>query len=242
MNKDILYSIKNVLSYIELRLTQKIQLDELVEIAHISKFHLHRLLSQVVEQPLMNYIRARKLSASIELLLEPRYNILDICNLFAFEHEQSYIRAFKKQFGLTPSQFRRERPELVLTEKTDLSYLIETYDGIIFQPRFKFMPDIPLVGIRHAVHKEVNNHDYKGIWVCNDFIANHRRLVNHTVQKHVLFVLSHYSWVDDNITYYIPSVQVSQSTNIPKEMELNVIPAGACSGFTKRITLRTYVP
>jgi AraC family transcriptional regulator len=232
MNKDILKAVEIALTYIEVRLTQKIQLDNLADITHISKYHLHRLLSHVVGQPLMNYIRARKLSASIELLMEPQYNILDVCNCFAFEHEQSYIRAFKKQFGLTPTQFRKETPELSLTEKVDLSHLTEIYDGIIFKPLVKFMPDLPLVGLRHTVNKEDNDRDYKGIWVGNDFISNHQRLVSHKVNTQVLIVLSSYSRVGDAISDYIPSVQVSQWADIPEGMELNILPAGKYLVFT----------
>lgn len=232
MNKDILRTIEAVLAYIESHLTQKIQLDELADIAHLSKYHLHRLLSHTVGQPLMNYIRARKLSASIELLMESRYNVLDVCTCFAFEHEQSYIRAFKKQFGLTPAQFRRKRPELELTEKADLSHLTEAFDGILFKPTVKFMPDLTLVGLRHTTNIEENDRDYQGIRVSNNFIVHHRRLVNHVVRKHVLIALSRYSRIGEEISSYIPSVQVYTGDDIPEGMELNILPAGKYLVFT----------
>ena len=226
MNKDMLRTVESVLAYIEVHLTQKIQLDELAVIAHLSKYHLHRLLSHAVSQPLMHYIRARKLSASIELLLEPRYNVLEVCTCFAFEHEQSYIRAFKKQFGLTPAQFRRSRPELKLTEKADLSHLTEVHEGILFKPTVKFLPELPLVGVRHNMTKHENDLDYQGIRVGNHFITHHQHHVKHAVRRHVLIVLSQYSWTEEGLTSYIPSVQVPSVTDIPEGMELNIMPAG----------------
>jgi len=192
---------------------------------YLSKYHLHRLLSHAVGQPLINYIRARKLSSSIDLLLDSRNTILSISSYFAFEHEQSYTRAFKKQFGITPSRFRKEMPMLSLVEKADISHLREIQNGVIFKPSIVFKSAIQLVGLKHKIDIAANMENFIANKVGNDFFLNHRMFVKNSIENHVYFGLTRYdSWTENTFSYYFPSIQVSSIVDIPPGMETNILP------------------
>jgi len=47
------------------------------------------------------------LSASIDNIINSNLNILDIAILYDFEYEQTYIRSFKREFGITPGDLRK---------------------------------------------------------------------------------------------------------------------------------------
>lgn len=195
MNKNMLKVIEDVLDYIEIKLTHKINLDEISQMAYLSKYHLHRLLSHAIGQPLINYIRARKLSASLDLLLDSKNTILNISSYFAFEHEQSYTRAFKKQFGITPSRFRKEMPMLYLVEKADISNLREIQDGVIFKPSNIFKPTIQLVGLKHKINIADNMQNFIANKVGNEFFFKYRKFVKNIIDKHVYIGLTRFdSW------------------------------------------------
>jgi len=40
-------------------------------------------------------------------MLKTNLNVLDIAMIYGFEYEQSYIRSFKRKFGVTPGELRR---------------------------------------------------------------------------------------------------------------------------------------
>jgi AraC family transcriptional regulator len=45
--------------------------------------------------------------ASLERLLGTNCKLLDIALEYGFEYEQSYLRSFKREFGVTPGKFRK---------------------------------------------------------------------------------------------------------------------------------------
>jgi len=99
--------LKGVLCEIEENLKGFINDDILADKFALSKGHLCRLFRFAFGRSLGTYIRSRKLSASIEDLMNTRDNIVDIALDYGFDYEQSYIRAFKREFGITPGGLRK---------------------------------------------------------------------------------------------------------------------------------------
>jgi AraC-like DNA-binding protein len=99
--------LESVLIEIERNLKGYISDFVLADKFSLSKGHLCRLFRLAFGRPLGAYIRSRKLSASIEDLLNTDMNIIDIGSEYGFDYEQSYIRAFKREFGITPGGLRK---------------------------------------------------------------------------------------------------------------------------------------
>jgi len=111
MRNDIL---EGVLTEIENRLKSDICADVLADDFSLSSIHLQRLFKQAFKKPIGTYIRSRKLSASIMDLLYSGLNVQDIALEYGFSYEQAYILSFKREFGFTPGDLRRNR-QLVKT-------------------------------------------------------------------------------------------------------------------------------
>jgi AraC family transcriptional regulator len=103
-NNDLL---KNVLIDIEKGVRNGINSDTIAKKHALSESYLHKLFRSTFNQPLGFYIRAYKLTESIDDLLNTKQKILDIALDYGFEYEQSYIRAFKREFGITPGKLRK---------------------------------------------------------------------------------------------------------------------------------------
>jgi AraC family transcriptional regulator len=99
--------LDNVLIDIEKGVKEGIYLNNLAEKYDLSEGHLRRLFRFAFKRTLGSYIRSRKLSASLDDLQKKDFNILDVALEYGFEYEQSYRRAFKNEFGITPGEYRK---------------------------------------------------------------------------------------------------------------------------------------
>ncbi len=96
-----------VLDYIESHLGEELSVERLSREANFSKFHFHRQFSAYVGVSVSRYVQILRLKrASRQLVFEPNSKIIGIAYEAGFETPESFSRAFKREFGLTPSQFR----------------------------------------------------------------------------------------------------------------------------------------
>ncbi|RZG87535.1 AraC family transcriptional regulator [Acinetobacter sp. WCHAc060033] len=99
--------IKKVCAYIQEHLDDHLNVDLLCEIAHLSKFHFHRVFSAYTGITLIKFIQLSRLKrASYHLAFEHQLKIVDIAYLAGFDSHESFSRSFKRCFGQTPSCFR----------------------------------------------------------------------------------------------------------------------------------------
>ena len=99
--------IRDLLVWLESHLDQPLSLDNVALKAGYSKWHLQRMFKDVTGHAIGAYIRARRLSkAAVALRLTSR-PILDIALQYRFDSQQTFTRAFKKQFNHTPAWYRR---------------------------------------------------------------------------------------------------------------------------------------
>lgn len=99
--------IRDLLSWLEGHLDQPLSLDNVAAKAGYSKWHLQRMFKDVTGHAIGAYIRARRLSKSAVALRLTARPILDIALQYRFDSQQTFTRAFKKQFSLTPALYRR---------------------------------------------------------------------------------------------------------------------------------------
>ncbi len=143
--------IEQVIHLIEARLNEPLLLDTIAGSMYISKFHLVRLFKALTGQTLMAYVRGRRLSRSIGDLLDTDETLCYIAALYGFYYEQSYERAFKCQFGLSPTSFRSNPRELEIVHKLDTSAIHDFANGIFTSPRFVMLPEMMFAGIKHRI-------------------------------------------------------------------------------------------
>lgn len=99
--------IRDLLTWIDSNLDKPLSLDNVATKAGYSKWHLQRMFKEVAGQAIGSYIRSRRLSrAAVALRLTSR-PILDIALQYRFDSQQTFTRAFKKQFNRTPALYRR---------------------------------------------------------------------------------------------------------------------------------------
>lgn len=72
----------------------------------MSRMQLHRKLTSLTGQNLSAFIKNQRMNLACELLKDKSYRISEVCYEIGYEDKSAFARAFKKEFGLTPTQYR----------------------------------------------------------------------------------------------------------------------------------------
>jgi len=99
-------SIQKTLDYIEENIRDDIQIEHLANIAALSMFYYQRLFTRLVKKPVREYIKLRRLARSCTSLINKRKNIVDIAYEYGFGSRETFSRAFKGTYGMSPSEYR----------------------------------------------------------------------------------------------------------------------------------------
>ncbi|MFZ5353041.1 MAG: helix-turn-helix transcriptional regulator [Bacillota bacterium] len=101
--------IKKSFDYIEDNLLEDICLDTLSDEAHFSKYHFHRLFRAGAGYSVMDYISRRRIVCAARELIFSDEKMTSIAFKYRFNSQDTFIRAFKRVYGVTPGQFRRDK-------------------------------------------------------------------------------------------------------------------------------------
>jgi len=93
-------------------------MDVLADIADLSLFYFQRLFTRLVKKPVREYIKLRRLAHAVKSL-EDNY-IVDIAAEYGFGSRETFSRAFKETYGLSPSDYRKKPVELNNFDKPNL--------------------------------------------------------------------------------------------------------------------------
>ncbi|MBG5919185.1 helix-turn-helix domain-containing protein [Providencia stuartii] len=149
--------IREIILWIEKNLESRLSLDTVAEKSGYTKWHFQRLFKNQTGLALGSYIRARRLSCSAVALRLTNDSIMDISLRYRFDSQQTFCRAFKKQFNVTPSEYRKrtgwkiEGFCLPLRESKEFSVEVSLT---------KLEP-ITLIGKQHRYTKGINEWNFK---------------------------------------------------------------------------------
>lgn len=231
-DESLYQSIETVLDYIEKNLKFGITLDDISNEVHISKFHLNRIFHSISKNRLMEYVRKRKLSSSTKELLETDFKIADISQEYGFEYEQSYIRAFEHLFGVTPRQFRLQKPSVEIKDRINIDYVLKVDRGIInLDPPIVLIPGFYVAGIRNKISITDDWNFNIGNQKGNDFFKNYRHFIKNTVNPSVYIGIVEYTGVKFGYTFYTPSIRISAPFHAAKNICCMKVPINKYVAF-----------
>ncbi|EPJ51630.1 MAG: AraC family transcriptional regulator [Osedax symbiont Rs2] len=146
--------VNDALQYIHSDINRSLTAATLAAQARYSQQHFHRLFQAIVGEPVNQYVRRIRLeSAANHLMFNPQQAIIEIAAKCGFHSLSSFSQAFKKQFLVTPGQWRTLKenstspPYLQAPELA--SHYRRIYCKALPQVQYVHLPDRHIAYIRH---------------------------------------------------------------------------------------------
>lgn len=102
-------NINRVIDYIDRHLDQEIVISDLARIARLSENHFSAQFRRSVGRPPGKYIEERRIEESKRLLIETSQQISEIANVIGLGNASYFATVFKRNVGMTPTEFRSIR-------------------------------------------------------------------------------------------------------------------------------------
>ncbi|MDP4291573.1 MAG: response regulator, partial [Bacteroidota bacterium] len=98
--------IHNVILLIEKNLSEsEFNIDEMCKQFYLSRSHFTRKIKQLTGLSPIELLTSFRLKRASKLLLQGKVSISEISYMVGFEHPNSLSRAFRKEFGMSPSEY-----------------------------------------------------------------------------------------------------------------------------------------
>lgn len=98
--------IAPAIDYVFAHFSEPIDLDQMAELCMLSKPHLIRCFKQYLDCTPHDYLLGYRLREAQKMLSDTLYSVEEIADRCGFNSVSHFSRAFRKQIGMTPSEFR----------------------------------------------------------------------------------------------------------------------------------------
>jgi AraC-like DNA-binding protein len=105
LTTDIYQRIVAAKVFIDDNFQESIDLDRIAQRAFLSRFHFHRLFTQVYRHTPHQYLTRKRMDKAKDLLAENK-PVTEVCNEVGFESIGSFSVLFKKEIGFAPQYYR----------------------------------------------------------------------------------------------------------------------------------------
>jgi len=99
------------LKYINNNLSSELSVDALAGLCYLSRYYFMRRFKESTGYTVHNYICQKRLTAAARLL-EEGVGVTEAAMNVGFSEYSSFLRSFKKVYGVTPSEYLLRRDEL----------------------------------------------------------------------------------------------------------------------------------
>ena len=114
---DYVQRINKVVAYINNHLDETLDLKTLANEAALSDFHFHRIFKALKGEAIGGYITRLRLEATARLLRYTSLTIEEIAFNIGYETPASLSKAFKKQYGISPTEYRRNKDTYIMKKE-----------------------------------------------------------------------------------------------------------------------------
>lgn len=100
--------VQQVVNYIATHINEPLTVNSLAQSLYQNRSYLSRIFKTEMDINLSDYIIERKLLEAKDLLRFSKRSISDISNFLAFSSQSYFQTIFKKKYGITPLQYRKQ--------------------------------------------------------------------------------------------------------------------------------------
>lgn len=234
--------LQRAIDFIEDNLDENIAIASAAQAAAFSHWHFQTVFHAVTGDTVKVYLRKRRLTRAGIALCSSQIQIIDIALIAGFESQQSFSRAFKTQFGITPAVCRKQDIKSIMINskpKITEEYLRHLSIGINMQPVIKTLDSILAIGMEtHFISAAAPRFNalevIPRLW--GDFRARKSEISNLAGEYNVGVTFPKWEGQKSNLEnmLYVACAAVTSDISPPKGMVRIEIPAGRYAIFTHK--------
>ncbi|MCL2545740.1 MAG: AraC family transcriptional regulator [Oscillospiraceae bacterium] len=133
--------MQNAIGYIENRLLDELDIEDIAKSANSSLANFQRIFSIITGMTVGEYIRSRRLSLAAQEMIKSERKALDIALKYGYETAESFTKAFSRFHGATPSDVMRRNANA--SYFAPLAINVDIRGG--FNMSRKIIPNIPVI-------------------------------------------------------------------------------------------------
>lgn len=168
-----LESLNRAIQFIENNLDKKILLKDIAQVAFLSEFHFHRIFKSLTGETIKDFLQRLKIERAAIRLQHSNDEIGQIAFDNGYENHETFTRAFKKYFQLTPQEYRDDIQQITIRKQSDYKNKDINLEKLnIGEPITKYLPDLHLAYIRHtgSYNKVAGSFQRLMLWAATHFI------------------------------------------------------------------------
>lgn len=221
--------IQTLVDQVEENLSEDINIPELADSFKLSSWHFQRLFKALVGDTLGGYIRGRRLTEAARLLTTTNLGIIDIAFSVGFGSHEAFTRSFKSYFGLSPQDFRKLAPAVVLNEKPLLSMDLVRHleKDIKREPVITTRPAQTIIGIATAIPSPFATDEIicESLWPSwQSLLKRQQEIINHTPPAFYGITVSPSGDFTEDKLSFIAGMPAAVATQVPAGMVAHNFP------------------
>lgn len=153
---DVIKQIQQTIVYIEDRLLEPFNLQELSDYVGLSPYHLEQSFKMIVGQSPEQYARARRMTIAATDVMHGASRLMDVAKKYRYANSNEFANDFSDFHGISPIQASTKKDELKFQER--LYIKLSTTERAPYTYRLQETEDISLVGYsRFIPTKDLSN-------------------------------------------------------------------------------------
>lgn len=108
IDSSLLY-VKNVISYVQLKYSESIKIEDIAFALGLNRSYLTRLFKEATGYSLQEYLLTYRMKMAAKMLSENTHSVSEIAESVGYVDTFTFSKAFKRHFGTSPSNYKVER-------------------------------------------------------------------------------------------------------------------------------------
>ncbi|MGF7047760.1 AraC family transcriptional regulator [Paenibacillus sp. DS2015] len=226
-----LIRMKEALDYMESKMEEHINIDDIAKVAYSSPFHFQRMFYMLTGVSVADYIRRRRLTLAAQELAISKVKVLEVALKYGYESPESFAKAFRKAHGIAPSSARE--PGIQLKAFPRLSFHLTLKGDQEMEYRIVEKEDFTVIGksIQVTTRDGENLREIPLLWQEANKDGTSDRLAEIGLNKDLLGICTGMDHTNETFAYWI-AVEGRPGSADLQGLASTVIPAANWAVFT----------
>lgn len=224
--------LMQAIDYLEEHLEDHADIERAAALANCSFFHFCRMFEVVLGSSPAEYVRRRRLSRAALDLAAGGDKVIDVALRYGWDSPESFTKAFKRCFGITPSDARLHDTELETWPRIHLAVILKGDRAMKYRIVEKPQMELAGISLRTTSTDNQNTTEIPKFWQKNGENGTVCAFAEKSGPMGLFGVCYDYNPSDNSFAYAIAAEKGShQLSDFPKGAELITIPAATYAVF-----------